>query len=65
MAQPRELSPSPPPASDYLPIMLEGGGGGFGGPLPFKFENMWLKDERFKDLINFWLTNVVFLFAQV
>ena len=22
------------------------------GPLPFRFENMWLKEEGFKDLLN-------------
>ena len=24
------------------------------GPLPFRFENMWLKEEGFKNLINEW-----------
>ena len=41
--------------------MVEGGGGGGGGGncfvrglLPFMFENMWLKKEGFKTLIDEW-----------
>ena len=40
------------PVSDHFPILLEGGGGLVRGPLPFRFENMWIGDESFKDLIK-------------
>ena len=39
------------PISDHFPIVLEGGGIRR-GPTPFRFENMWLKVERFKDLVR-------------
>ena len=32
----------PKPTSDHHPILLEGGGFPVRGPLPFRFENMWL-----------------------
>ena len=40
------------PVSDHFPILLEGGGGLVRGPLPLRFENMWIRDESFKDLIK-------------
>ena len=39
--------------SDHFPIVLVGGGIRR-GPTPFRFENMWLKVEGFKDLIHSW-----------
>ena len=39
--------------SDHFPILLEGGGLRR-GPSPFRFENMWLKVESFKDLLRSW-----------
>ena len=46
--------------SDHFPILLEGGGGLVRGPLPFRFENMWIRDESFKDLIKDWWQNMRF-----
>ena len=43
----------PRPISDHFPIMLVGGGTRR-GPTPFRFENMWLKVDEFKDLIHSW-----------
>ncbi|RVX01994.1 hypothetical protein CK203_019450 [Vitis vinifera] len=37
------------PNLGHFPILLEGGGLRR-GPYPFKFENMWLKAEGFKEL---------------
>ena len=39
--------------SDHFPILLNGGGLRR-GPSPFRFENMWLKVEGFKDLLKSW-----------
>ena len=39
--------------SDHSPILLEGGTW-LNGPSPFRFENMWLKVEGFKELIRDW-----------
>ena len=39
--------------SDHFSILLEGGGLRR-GLSPFRFENMWLKVEGFKDLLKFW-----------
>ena len=41
------------PVSDHYPILLDVGGVR-SGPLPFRFENMWLKEEGFKDLLKDW-----------
>ncbi|RVW63481.1 Transposon TX1 uncharacterized 149 kDa protein [Vitis vinifera] len=43
----------PRPTSDHFPIMLKGGGLRR-GPSPFRFENMWLKVDGFKDLLREW-----------
>ena len=39
--------------SDHFPIMLEGGGLRR-EPSPFRFKNMWLKVEGFKELLKAW-----------
>ena len=39
--------------SDHFSILLDGGGLRR-GPFPFRFENMWLKVEGFKDLLKSW-----------
>ena len=39
------------PIFDHFPIVLEGGGIRR-GPTPFRFENMWLKVEGFKDIVR-------------
>ena len=43
----------PRPTSDHFPILLKGGGMSQ-GPSPFRFENMWLKVDGFKDLLRDW-----------
>ena len=41
------------PVFDHSPILLDGGGMR-GGPTPFRFENMWLKEEGFKEVLRQW-----------
>ena len=41
----------PRPLSNHHSILLKGGGSAIRGPMPFKFENLWLKEEGFKGLI--------------
>ncbi|RVX10222.1 LINE-1 reverse transcriptase-like [Vitis vinifera] len=48
----------PRPTSDHFPIMLKGGGLRR-GPSPFRFENMWLKVDGFKDLLREWWQGTV------
>ena len=43
----------PNPVFDHAPILLDGGGIR-NGKIPFRFENIWLKEEGFKDLIRCW-----------
>ena len=42
----------PKPLLDHFLILLEGRGSAIRGPMPFKFENMWLKQDDFKGLID-------------
>ena len=44
----------PRPILDHFLVLLEGGGELEGGPLPFRFENMWQKANGFKDLVSEW-----------
>ena len=43
----------PCPISDHFPILVEAGGI-LRGKSPFRFENMWLKSEGFKDWVHSW-----------
>ena len=43
--------------SDHFPMLLEGGLFGR-GPLPFMFENMWLRADGFKILLKEWWQNI-------
>ena len=46
------------PIFDHSPIILDvcvwGGRGMRKGPTPFRFENMWLKEEGFKEVLRKW-----------
>ena len=44
----------PRPTLDHFPILREGGRRRAIGLAPFRFENMWIKEEGFKDLIRDW-----------
>ena len=46
------------PTSNHFPVLLEKSGLRR-GPTPFRFENMWFKVERFKDLIRSWWQGMV------
>ncbi|RVW65636.1 Transposon TX1 uncharacterized 149 kDa protein [Vitis vinifera] len=43
----------PRPVFDHFPILLDGGGVRR-SPIPFCFENMWLKEKGFKELLKGW-----------
>ena len=49
----------PKPVSDHFPILLDGGGLG-GGLMPFRFENMWLKEKGFKEKVQAWWVGLNF-----
>ena len=50
----------PRPTFDHFPILLEGGRVMPKRPSPFRFENMWIKEEGFKDLIKVWWQRLEF-----
>ena len=47
------------PVSNHCPVMLDSEGIK-SGPSPFRFENMWLKFEGFKDLLRGWWQSLHF-----
>ena len=47
------------PVSDHCPVMLDNEGIK-SGPSPFRFENMWLKFEDFRDLLRVWWQSLHF-----
>ena len=49
----------PRPVSDHCPVMLDSDGVK-SEPSPFRFENMWLKFEGFKDLLRGWWQSLHF-----
>ena len=49
----------PRPVSDHCPVMLDSDEIK-SGPSPFRFENMWLKFEGFKDLLRDWWQSLHF-----
>ena len=49
----------PQPLSNHYPILLEVGSM-VRGKIPFRFENMWLKEEGFVDRIQSWWSNYSF-----
>ena len=46
------------PVSDHFPILLDGGVRRW--PVPFRFENMWLQEEGFKELLGGWWQGLKF-----
>ena len=54
----------PKPASDHSPILLDGVAGLIRGPMPFRFENMWLKAKGFHNLMADWWANLEFRGAK-
>ena len=49
----------PRPVSDHCPVLLDSDGIN-SGPSPFRFENMWLKFDGFKDLLRGWWQSLHF-----
>ena len=49
----------PRPVSDHCPVLLDSEGI-LSGPIPFRFEIMWLKFDGFKDLLRGWWQNLHF-----
>ena len=49
----------PRPVSDHCPVLLDSDGIK-SGPSPFRFENMWLKFEGFKDILSDWWQSLHF-----
>lgn len=53
----------PHPISDRSSILLEVGGWYYGirrGPTSFRFENTWLREERFSNLLKGWWMSPIF-----
>ena len=50
----------PRPILDHFPILVETGGI-LRGKSPFRFENIWLKTDRFKDRVHSWWNRYSFL----
>ena len=59
-------STHPHPTSNHTPILLDGGGIRK-EKTPYRFENMWLKVESFKEMIRNWWEryNVQGLFSHI
>ena len=49
----------PRPISDHCPIFIDAGGI-IKGPIPFRFEVMWLKVDGFKELVKGWWQGMIF-----
>ena len=47
------------PTSDHAPILMDGCRIRI-GKTPFRFENMWLREKGFKDLVKRWWTSYTF-----
>lgn len=50
----------PHPISDHSPVLLDGDGRTYRGPSLFRFKNMWLKSEGFKEKVKGWWQNLEF-----